>query len=298
MALADLIVTLFFMLKNFRGMINYCKEWDPMDVPVFNMPDLLNIYMLSEALGVRSPVPKFPLINWKSSGVFGWAGSTQFFNAAQTSRQLKTKKPSNISDDAIQMVLNEIVQSSSDSTTFDTLINAVEGRLQATCPPSCNLCPQSSSSAPSPASSLLCSNCTFQSEITSNTAVSLEENASIFTSPINIKQQRKEKQFKNNKSNNGGVGSHKKNSTVMKLTIKQLMNEHPTAQTFLNRHGDLDLFSGCTAIERRYIRLIVLVMTGQSDMADVDINAVDRDILWKVMRTTSLQLILVLLRSV
>jgi hypothetical protein len=280
-ALVDMILALFFMEHNYNCMVNFSTYWPPelLQVSARSLPYLLNINTLSLKLGIESPVPKLPFVNDKSEGIFGWAGSKDFFNAASIGKQLKTEKPSEISDDAVEMVMAEIQESQAQSTTFDNLILAVESRLIASTPSRCDLCPQPSSSSSSSSSvlPLLCDECTQQSEIALNSASILEQNSIVLTSP-DANPKRKQKK----ESNKGKTGSHKEASGKLKLTTKECVHEHPTAQTFLYQHGDLSLFSGCTAIERRYIRYIVLGMTGYVDIADVDIKKVDKDFLWKV----------------
>jgi hypothetical protein len=235
-------------------------------------------------LKIKSPVEKIPFINAISEDHFGWAGSKAFIKAASIGKQLKTQKPVKISENAAKMVLLEIEESASQSTTFDILIHAVENRGLASTPTTCDRCPQPPSSLPSSSSSLtssvmppLCNECTHLSEIALKSADISEQKTIVYQSPAmkNTMKQRKE-------SNKGSIGSHQAASGKLQLTTKKLVNEHPTAQRFLYQHGDLSLFSGITAIERRYIRWLVLGMTGKKDIADVDVKKVDKAYLWKV----------------
>jgi hypothetical protein len=286
LALTDMILVLFIMEYNHGNMVNYCTLWSPemRHVSARSLPYLLNINRLSTMFKINSPVEKIPFINAISEGIFGWAGSTGFYEAASIGKQLKTAKPLEISDNAALMVLAEIQDSASQSTTFDTLILAVENRRQASTPTTCDRCPQPPSSLPSSSSSLtssvlppLCNECTHLSETALKSADTSEQKTIVFQSPgmNRNKKQRKE-------SNKGSSGSHQAASGKLQLTTKKLVNEHPTAQRFLYQHGDLSLFSGNTAIERRYIRWLVLGMTGCDNIADVDVKTVNKAYLWKV----------------
>jgi hypothetical protein len=283
LVLTDTILPFFLMEHNYSCMVNYSTYWssDLSKVSARSLPDLLNIYRLSSIFGIRSPVAKLPFINDKSEGIFGWAGSKGFFEAASVGKQLKSAKPLSISDDAARMVLAEIQESASQSTTLDTLIRTVETRLQASTPSTCDNCPQLPSSSSSPSTSSVlppqCTECTHLSEIALNSAASLEQNLIVLKSP---EANHKKKQKK--ESNKGKTGSHQAGSGKLQLTTKKCVNEHPTAQSFLYQHGDLSLFSGNTAIERRYIRWLVQGMTGCDDIADVDIKKINKEYLWKV----------------
>jgi hypothetical protein len=200
-------------------------------------------------------------------------------------------KASAISADAVAMVQLEIQAYASDSTIFDTVITTVESTLQANKIISCNHCTQdlSSSSFSSSSSysvSLSCTECSSQTELALSSANSTEKISAVFTSPLMKQRTKPNKKYSSRKeSDKGGKKSHKASDPTLQLTARQMINENPTAQSFLYQHGHSDVFSGCIALERRYIRNIVLGISEKRDISDVDIKLLNRDVLQKVRST-------------
>lgn len=108
MALADAMFALYFSELNMKGIVDYKRQWPICCkyVSDTNLVDLLQIWIVSKQLGVTCPFPKLP---WTTrDATFGWNAATGFMAASNTSRQLTTLKPSNISEEAVTMVSLEI----------------------------------------------------------------------------------------------------------------------------------------------------------------------------------------------
>lgn len=62
------------------------------------------------------------------------------------------------------------------------------------------------------------------------------------------------------------------------------MIEYPTGLQFLNQHGDISIFSdGFTAMERKYLKFLLLRMSVQADnIADIIVKSISKKDLHKV----------------
>ena len=145
--------------------------------------------MLSNKIGILSPVPKLPLVN-PGPGYevkrFGWSGSVGFPVAAMMSKKLQSNEPSNISESAVQEILYEIEESMSSTTSFDKGINDIEMCFDDT-----------------------------QATVTSTSVPSTVE----VTSPMPARKNQNKSSTKDH-SNKGGVGRHKMNHQKLQLSVK------------------------------------------------------------------------------
>ena len=84
--------------------VYYTASWPLMSFPAFTIPEVLHIWLLSKNLGIRSPVPKLPLVypgqDYQTKH-FGWSGSIGFSEAALISKKLISKEPSSIPETAV-----------------------------------------------------------------------------------------------------------------------------------------------------------------------------------------------------
>ena len=182
-------------------LVEYSEKWPMMTFPGFVMPELLQIYVLSEKLGVGSPIPKLPFINTEkesSKSLFGWDGSVGFVEGLALRKKVCSKSPSNISEDAVNQVCFELEEAMASSATFDSTIARIENSCIAACSGKSSCANSSSSSA---------------------TSISSSE---ALTSPI---PSRKNPSFgaktrNKNHSNKGSVGSHKINHSRLQLSVK------------------------------------------------------------------------------
>lgn len=91
-----------------------------------------------------------------------------------------------------------------------------------------------------------------------------------------------------NRSNKGGVGSHKKmNNNKMKTdsknTTRDLKNSNLTGLQFLNQHGSVQSFTQYFGpLECKVLKRFVLAMGDKENIADVDMKLVDKNLLHKV----------------
>lgn len=70
------------------------------------------------------------------------------------------------------------------------------------------------------------------------------------------------------------------------------MSEYPTGEEFLHQHGNLAIFAkGFTALERKYLRFLLVRISGLDDVADVDIRKIAKEDLQRIwnVRIASLQ---------
>ena len=187
--LADTLFKVYFMERNMKLLVDYSPMWPILSFPAYIIPEILYIWVLSNNIGITSPLPKLPLVNagpdYKVQ-YFGWSGSVGFPAAAMMSKKLQSNEPTNISESAVQEILYEIEESMSSSTSFDKGINDIE----------------------------MCSDDT-QTSVTSTSVPSTLE----ITSPIPARKNQN-KSRKKDHSNKGGVGSHKMNHQKLQLSVK------------------------------------------------------------------------------
>lgn len=170
-------------------LVDYTPSWPLLQFPAFIIPELLYIWLLSDIMGIMSPVPKLPLV-YPGQGIdhqhFGWSGSVGFTTAALMSKQLASKKPTDIPEAAVQHVLYEIEEAMSASTSFDNTISNIER-----CADQNSLC-YMDSSTPSSAD---------------------------LTSPMPARKNHS-KCRKKDHSNKGGVGTHQISHQKLQLSVK------------------------------------------------------------------------------
>jgi hypothetical protein len=77
--LVDRLLKVKFGEKNIKIVVLLDPNFPDYLFAFLSVPDILNIYALSTELQVQSPLPKLTLIS-KSTGLFGWAGSTGFLH--------------------------------------------------------------------------------------------------------------------------------------------------------------------------------------------------------------------------
>lgn len=127
--LADTLYKVYFMERNMKILVDYSPLWPILNFPAYIIPEILYIWVLSNKLGILSPVPKLTLVN-PGAGYevqhFGRNGSVGFPAAAMMSKKLQSNEPSNISESAVQEIFYEIEESMSSSTTLDKGISDTE----------------------------------------------------------------------------------------------------------------------------------------------------------------------------
>lgn len=196
MQFADTLYKVYFMERNVKLIVDYTPSWPLMSFPAFIIPEVLHIWLLSEKLGIRSPVPKLPLVypgqDYKTKH-FGWSGSIGFSEAALISKKLISKEPSSIPETAVQQVLFEIEEAMSSSTSFDNGISEIEICTARSCP------------------------CIVQENISSTSS------SADLTSPMPARKNRS-KSRKKDHSNKGSVGSHKIDHQKLQLSVKVINN--------------------------------------------------------------------------
>ena len=188
--LADVLYKVYFLERNMKLLVDYTPSWPVLNFSANVIPEILYIWLLSERLGIASPVPKLPLVN-PGPGYeylhFGWRGSIGFTNAAMLAKKLSSKQPTNIAASAVEEVLYEIEEAMSMSNSLEKGILDTEMCL-------------TSESRPT--------------ESSSSTSTTDD-----LTSPMPARKNHSKRQ-KTDHSNKGGVGSHKLNHQKLQLTVK------------------------------------------------------------------------------
>jgi hypothetical protein len=188
--LGDMLYKMYFMERNMKLLVDYSPTWPVLSFSAIAIPEILYIWLLSEKLGIMSPVPKLPFVN-PGSGYefkhFGWSGSVGFMNAALLTKKLPSREPTNIAAAAVEQVLYELEESVSMSSTLNKGISDIEMSL-----------------TPSSPSRVQESSTSLDNEL---------------TSPMPARKNHS-KCRKKDHSNNGGVGSHKINHDKLQLTVK------------------------------------------------------------------------------
>ena len=61
--LGDMLYKMYFMERNMKLLIDYTPTWPILSFLAIAIPEILYIWLLSEKLGIISPVPKLPFVN-------------------------------------------------------------------------------------------------------------------------------------------------------------------------------------------------------------------------------------------
>ena len=87
MQFPDTLYKVYFIERNVKLIVDYTPSWPLMSFPAFIIPEVLHIWLLSENLGIRSPVPKLPFVypgqDYQTKH-FGWSGSIGFSGQSLT----------------------------------------------------------------------------------------------------------------------------------------------------------------------------------------------------------------------
>lgn len=193
------------MERNMKLLVDYSEKWPLMTFPGFVLPELLQIFVLSEKLGVVSPIPKLPFINAEKNGsknIFGWNGSVGFVEGLALRKKVCSKPPSIISEDAVNQVCCELEEAMASSSTLESTIARIE-----------NSCITANSGESSCASS------------SSSSATTISSSEAL-TSPIPSRKNQSFGAKTRNKdhSNKGSVGSHRLNHSQLQLSVKVIYN--------------------------------------------------------------------------
>lgn len=190
---------MIFGEKNIKVIVSLDLQFPDYLFGFTNVPDILNIHALSTKLNVKSPLPKLNIVH-KSTGQFGWAGSTGYFDAASKSKSHESVSPKFFTKVAVQQVVCEVEEAAEGiegmrSSNYNNIISRIELSF-----PTCLDC----NTAESP---LLCPS----------------QTASIVLSPDPTKKHKRSrsKNQSYSKSNKGSATlSHRLNTSKLEISIK------------------------------------------------------------------------------
>jgi hypothetical protein len=194
--LGDMLYKMYFMERNMKLLIDYTPTWPVLSFSAIAIPEILYIWLLSEKLGIISPVPKLPFVNpgpgyeFKN---FGWSGSVGFMKAALLTKKLPSREPTNVAAAAVEQVLYELEESVSMSSSLNKGISDIEMSLTPSSP-----------------------------SRVQESSTSLEHE---LTSPMPARKNHSKFRNKDH-SNKGGVGSHKISHDKLQLTVKVIRQHH------------------------------------------------------------------------
>ena len=264
-------------------------------IGALSVPDLLVMYALSKIGGLRSPVPKVPLVDDDPRKKFGWEGSTKFVTAAVDAKKPSTKAKGAMTfpRSAVAFAVQELADVNSMSDVHGSGIRDVdfalglpirEGLLPRRLSHASAMFPSSSSSSSS-SSSLFSSSSAASSSSSSPFSQTVERSHEGLLSPDHTVLRNKKRPHKAGvesltamvnyeAGNKGGSGSHKtkeKNKKSSSFGSKSMKRRKISNAQAMDMHGDiLSMVEGFTSVERRVVRYLVLGIASQ--LAGVEIT--------------------------